>query len=63
MGQMMKLYKLPIVLKRVKSLKIKNSDGLTMALYQAAAQFQLYTNMKPPINIMKNAGRKVYRKK
>lgn len=30
-------------------------DGLTMALYQAAEQFRLYTGRKPPLDIMRRA--------
>lgn len=30
-------------------------DGLSIALYQAASQFQLYTGVKPPIEVMRKA--------
>jgi len=51
------------LIKNSKSLKIKNSDGLIMALYQAIAQFELYTGINPPVKIMKNAVKKLYMEK
>ena len=51
------------LIKNAKSLKIKNSNGLTMSLFQAGAQFKLYTGLNLPMEVMKNAVSKYYKKK
>jgi shikimate dehydrogenase len=51
------------LIKNAKSLQIKNSNGLTMSLFQARAQFKLYTGLNLPMEVMKNAVSKYYKKK
>jgi len=51
------------LIKNAKSLKIKNSNGLTMSLFQARAQFKLYTGLNIPMEVMKQAVNKHYKKK
>ena len=51
------------LIKNAKSLKIKDSNGLTMSLFQARAQFKLYTGLNLPMEVMKKAVSKYYKKK
>ena len=51
------------LIKNAKSLKIKNSNGLTMSLFQARAQFKLYTGLNLPMEVMKKAVNTHYKKK
>ena len=51
------------LIKNAKSLKIKNSNGLTMSLFQAGAQFKLYTGLNLPMEVMKKAVSNHYKKK
>lgn len=51
------------LIKNAKSLKIKNLSGLTMSLFQARAQFKLYTKQMVPMEVMKKAVNTHYKRK
>ena len=51
------------LIKNAKSLKIKNSNGLTMSLFQAKAQFKLYTGQIVSMEVMKKAVNIHYKRK
>ncbi|OGW71499.1 MAG: hypothetical protein A2047_01005 [Omnitrophica bacterium GWA2_41_15] len=44
-----------LLVRTSRMLGIKATDGLTMALHQAVAQFKLYTGCEPPLEIMRDA--------
>ena len=43
------------LIKEAKKLKLLNVDGLVMTLYQAAKQYEIYTDLKAPISILTKA--------
>ena len=52
---------LPKVIKCATQLKKDIVQGYVMSLYQAAAQFELYTNQPAPIKTMKNSILKLFK--